>query len=143
MIAPAPARGVASKSSPASGLVFAAATDHAKAVSAFLIGLGLTVVTVESSDQPSAVLDALDGQPHATFAVFVGEAGAGEDGFGLGCCVGRLNRQRVCMMSPGSVDPASASLVHRIALDAAGAWQLSLARHLKSAGIDIDLNKLL
>lgn len=63
--------------------------------------------------------------------------------FELGCAVGRLGGNRVCVLHPANVPApfADAGVAH-IAIDAGGGWHLTLLRHLKQAGMDVDLNKL-
>lgn len=59
----------------------------------------------------------------------------------LGYFIGRLGRNRVCILSEGSVEePSDISGVMYTSL--AGGWQLELARELASAGYDIDMNCL-
>ena len=54
-----------------------------------------------------------------------------------------LPRQRVCALHKGEVEiPSDYSGVLWIRMDREGAWQLKLAREIKAAGIEVDLNKL-
>ncbi len=63
--------------------------------------------------------------------------------FELGFMIGKLGRERVCALHKGEVEiPSDFSGVLWIRMDAGGAWQLKLARELKAAGFDIDLNRL-
>ena len=60
----------------------------------------------------------------------------------LGYFIGLLGRNRVCALYKGGVElPSDYSGVGYLRLDDAGAWQLLLARRLKEAGLDVDLNK--
>jgi len=60
----------------------------------------------------------------------------------LGFFLGRLGRKRVCALYQEGVEiPSDYSGVLFVPLDARGAWRLGLARELKAAGLDIDLNK--
>ena len=62
----------------------------------------------------------------------------------MGFFLGRLTRKRVCVLYDASVEmPSDYSGVLYKKLDEAGAWKLELAREIRTAGIDIDLNKLL
>lgn len=62
----------------------------------------------------------------------------------LGFFLGKLGRKRVCALYQDGVDiPSDYSGVLFIPLDKNGAWQMSLARELKSAGLDIDMNNAL
>lgn len=64
--------------------------------------------------------------------------------FELGFFVGRLGRARVCVLHKGVVDiPSDFQGVIYVAMDEAGAWQIALAREMKEAGIDLDMNKVL
>ena len=60
----------------------------------------------------------------------------------LGFFLGKLGRKRVCALYQEGVDiPSDYSGVLFIQLDRGGAWRLTLARELKAAGLDIDMNK--
>ena len=62
--------------------------------------------------------------------------------FQIGCAVGRLGTNRVCvLLAPGAAPCPETGLAH-IAIDPTGGWQLQLARQLKQAGMDVDMNKL-
>ena len=64
--------------------------------------------------------------------------------FELGYFIGRLGRNRVCALySEGVEIPSDYSGVLFIKFDEAGAWRLSLAKEMKAAGLDIDMNKAL
>jgi predicted nucleotide-binding protein len=60
----------------------------------------------------------------------------------LGFFLGKLGRKRVCALYQEGVDiPSDYSGVLFIPLDRSGAWHLTLARELKAAGLEIDMNK--
>jgi predicted nucleotide-binding protein len=64
--------------------------------------------------------------------------------FELGFFVGRLGRAKVCVLHKGEVDiPLDFQGVIYEPMDEAGAWRISLAREMKKAGIDLDMNKVL
>ncbi len=64
--------------------------------------------------------------------------------FELGYFISRLGRHRVCALHKGEIEiPSDYHGVIYVPLDEGGAWKFSLARDMKSAGIDIDLNKAL
>jgi predicted nucleotide-binding protein len=64
--------------------------------------------------------------------------------FELGYFIGRLGRNRVCALYYEGVElPSDYSGVLFIKFDESGAWRLSLAKEMKAAGIDIDMNKAL
>lgn len=61
----------------------------------------------------------------------------------LGYFVGRLGREKVCALHKGNIEiPSDYHGVLYVPLDDLGAWKLQLATELRSAGFDIDLNKL-
>lgn len=60
----------------------------------------------------------------------------------LGFFLGKLGRKRVCALYQEGVEiPSDYSGVLFVALDSAAAWRLTLARELKAAGLEIDMNK--
>lgn len=60
----------------------------------------------------------------------------------LGYFTGKLGRNRVCALHRGSVEiPTDYLGVLYVPLDEGGGWQLRLAKELKAAGFDIDMNK--
>jgi predicted nucleotide-binding protein len=63
--------------------------------------------------------------------------------FELGFFYGRLGREKVCAVVKQGVEFPSDILgvIHKVA-DPAGAWNLQVAREMKSAGLNIDLNRL-
>ena len=59
----------------------------------------------------------------------------------LGYFLGSLGRSHVCALREDGVEiPSDLSGVLYVPFDAAGAWKLRLAKEIKAAGIDIDLN---
>lgn len=61
--------------------------------------------------------------------------------FELGFFYGKLGRKRVCALYEVGVEiPSELSGILFIPLDVGGAWRVSLAREMKSAGLDIDMN---
>lgn len=64
--------------------------------------------------------------------------------FELGYFIARLGRARVCALyEPGVELPSDYSGVLYEELDPRGTWKLHLARELRAAGIDVDLNRVL
>jgi len=64
--------------------------------------------------------------------------------FEMGYFIGRLGRDRVCALySPGVEIPSDYTGVLYQELDSKGSWRLELARELKAAGYEIDMNKAL
>jgi predicted nucleotide-binding protein len=64
--------------------------------------------------------------------------------FELGYFIGKLGRNRVCALYHSGVEiPSDYSGVLFITLDSHGAWRLTLAKEMKAAGLNIDMNKAL
>lgn len=63
--------------------------------------------------------------------------------FELGFFIGKLGRERVCALNKGDPEiPTNYSGVEYIPMDDSGAWREKVVRELKSAGFDVDANKL-
>lgn len=61
----------------------------------------------------------------------------------LGYFMGKLGRGRVCALYKEGVEiPSDYRGVLYIPMDSAGAWRMALAKEIKNAGIDVNLNKL-
>jgi predicted nucleotide-binding protein len=61
--------------------------------------------------------------------------------FELGFFVGKLGRMRVCALYQAGVEiPSDYQGVLFVQFDNAGAWKFAVAKEIKAAGIDIDLN---
>ncbi len=61
----------------------------------------------------------------------------------MGFFIGKLGRSKVCPIYSADVElPSDLFGVAYTPLDPRGAWKLDLARELRAAGFDIDLNKL-
>jgi predicted nucleotide-binding protein len=61
----------------------------------------------------------------------------------LGYFIGRLGRSNVCALYKEGVEiPSDFSGVVYTPMDSGGAWRYMLAKELKAAGLDVDLNKL-
>jgi predicted nucleotide-binding protein len=59
----------------------------------------------------------------------------------LGYFLGRLGRTHVAALVKGEVEkPSDYDGVVYVPMDSAGAWKLQLAKELKSAGLNVDLN---
>lgn len=64
--------------------------------------------------------------------------------FELGYFIGKLGRNRVCAIYQQGVElPSDYSGILYIPYDESGSWKYQLAKEIKEAGIEIDLNKLL
>jgi predicted nucleotide-binding protein len=61
--------------------------------------------------------------------------------FELGYFIGRLSRARVCALYAAGVEiPSDYSGVLFVPLDDAGMWRMQLAKELKAAGFEVDMN---
>ena len=62
----------------------------------------------------------------------------------LGFLVRALGRSRICLLVAGNLAAAPAwEGVVRLQMDEAGTWRLLLARAMKQAGLDVDMNRAL
>ena len=62
----------------------------------------------------------------------------------LGYFIGILGRSRVCALMKGAIEiPTDFSGILYTPMDDVADWRLKLAREIKAAGIDVDLNKLI
>jgi predicted nucleotide-binding protein len=123
--------------------------------------LGLKpIILVEQSNGSQTVIEKLESHASAAFAVVLltpDDAGrsmkddaSGERPrarqnvvFELGFFVGRLGRSRVCALVKGDIEIPSdwqGVLLHRLAEKSD--WRLSLAKEMKAAGFEVDLNLL-
>lgn len=60
----------------------------------------------------------------------------------LGYFLGKIGRERVCALYQKGVEiPSDYSGVVFIELDEGGSWQMALAKEIKAASIDVDMNK--
>lgn len=64
--------------------------------------------------------------------------------FELGFFIGKYSRNRVCALLKDKIEyPSDYSGVIYINIDSSGAWKFKLAKEMKQAGLDIDLNKVI
>ncbi len=61
----------------------------------------------------------------------------------LGFFLGKLGRERVCALHKDVKLPSDYDGVLYVPMDKSNGWQLQLAKEIKAAGIDIDMNKAL
>lgn len=136
-------------------VVHGASAPAAESVRRFLRDLGIQLLALPATPPGNnSLVGTLEQGPAASFAVVLLNA---EDAaalatpgacrpaitFQLGYFVGRLGLPRVCVLCEGGSDVFHDE--HGILcfpLDPANGWHLQLARHLKRAGIEVDLNKL-
>jgi hypothetical protein len=123
-----------------------AAQATTQAVQQYLRDLGMEIHTLPPGPREGkSAIAALERHPGAAFAVILlgAEDSAAAATFELGYFVGRLGLPRVCVLRDGATEAAvDRHGIACLALDGAGGWHLQLARHLKRAGIEVDLNKL-
>ena len=116
------------------------------AVLQFMQQLSLAVL---EADHTNGLIETLETRTDTGFVVVMngpadGGAGLSENSmFKLGYCAGRLGMKRMCMMHSPSTAPAGEGHgIPHVPVDTSGGWQLHLARQMKRAGLDVDLNRL-
>ena len=132
-----------------------------EAVARFLAKLDLEpIILHEQPNQGRTVIEKFEENADVDFAVVlltpddVGHLADGSDEpmlrarqnvlFELGYFVGRLGRTRVCALHKGGVEILSDYHgVIYVPMDDPQGWRLLLAREIKAAGIDVDLNRAL
>jgi hypothetical protein len=124
----------------------------AEAIGQFLQKLELTsrVIDRRSPGGPPMLQELAD-QPGPRFILMLidpsngSPGGAGstpDDLFDLGCCVGRMGPDRVVALHRGGESGMDRYGIPHVPLDDGEGWHLQLARLLRKAGVNIDLNKL-
>jgi predicted nucleotide-binding protein len=95
--------------------------------------VGFAVVLLTGDDRGGSILDAPElHKPRARQNVILE----------LGFFLGRLSRKRVCVLYQSEVEiPSDYSGVLYVPFDANGGWKIALAKEMKEAGLDIDMNK--
>lgn len=151
------AQDVAEPAPLSSGLfvVHGGSTPASESVRRFLRDLGIHLLALPATPAANKSLVAtLEQGPDASFAVILLNSedsaalrapGTCRSGitFQLGYFVGRLGLPRVCVLCEGGADVFHDEHgILCLPLDPANGWHLQLARHLKRAGIEVDLNKL-
>jgi predicted nucleotide-binding protein len=59
----------------------------------------------------------------------------------LGYFIGRLSRRRVCALYKGTIElPSDMHGILCVPMDGGDGWQLKLAKEMKAAGLDVDMN---
>jgi hypothetical protein len=80
----------------------------------------------------------------AVVALSAQDTGGSGDLLEVGYLLGSLGRARVCFVLAGQAAPAaSMEGFPRHAMDEGGLWRLLLAREMKQAGLEVDLNRAL
>jgi hypothetical protein len=116
-------------------------------VSAFaeLLGLEPLLAPEAQGDTHLAAADRLDIVRRADYAVFLSTADQ-LDAMSLefGVMLGAIGRGRISIVVMGQNAPAAQwEGVPRVTMDEAGVWRLLLAREMRQAGLDVDLNRAL
>ena len=114
--------------------------EAGEAVTTFIAELGLEPVISQEPSTAGASLEVLEGLRQADFALVLQADRQLEIGFLLAA----LGRGRVYVLQQsGAASPAGlAGLTHH-AMEDSGVWRLLLARAMKQAGLEIDLNRAL
>mgnify|MGYP001058939894 CR=1 FL=1 len=125
----------------------------------FIKKLGLRALILhEQANGSSSILERFEDSPNIIFAIILftpdhitaprnkpkeRQARASQNViFEFGYVVGKLGKGRVCALYQEGVEfPSDYSGVIYIPMDPRGAWQLLVAKEIKQAGIEIDLNK--
>lgn len=126
----------------------------------FLEQLGLKpIILHEQPDKGRTIIEKFEAHANVGFAVVLltpdddgGLAGSGSLAprarqnviLELGYFIGKLGRSRVCALkAPVVEEPSDMTGVLYVPLDVYGNWKIQLARELKAAMIDVDLNRAL
>lgn len=111
--------------------------DAGAAAAELLAQLGMETAII---DAPS--IDRLDAARNAAYAIVVASKDAGEAMMlAVGFMLALLGRSRIALV--GGAAPAALDGCVRVPLDDQGLWRLLLAREMKKAGLDVDLNRAL
>ena len=117
-----------------------------EAVLGFMQQLSLPVI---EADHTNGLIETLESRNDAGFIVVMqgsmdsNNAMSESSMFKLGYCAGRLGMKRMCMMHAATMTPAGDGHgVPHMIVDMNGGWQLHLAKQMKRAGLDVDLNRL-
>jgi predicted nucleotide-binding protein len=129
-----------------------------EAAARFLEKLGLLpIILHEQADKGRTVIEKFEQCAEVGFAVVLltpDDIGSLKDGqlhprarqnviFELGYFIGRLGRERVVALHREGLElPSDYAGVIYTSVDAGGAWKFALARELKAAGMDVDLNRI-
>jgi hypothetical protein len=127
-----------------------------EAVAGFIDRLGLEAFEVRPrADGDDNAIDRLDGVRGADYAIVMVPAGdlGGSPGaispevlLEVGFLFGAVGRRRLCFLIAGATPTLGAELdavVTRHSMDDAGLWRLLLAREMRQAGLDVDMNRAL
>lgn len=154
--APASSQAEAPRGSAKAILVVSHGVDHrfTEAASEFLGKLGLSA-TLQTREPGKPV--ELEGATTASFALMLMPSEDADNArpgsnqplrsdiaFDMGFLTGRVGANRLAVLFPqGGEGFACGRKIPYIPIDQPGGWMLHLARHMKRAGVEIDLNKVL
>ena len=113
--------------------------DAGEQVTTFIAELGLEPVISQEPSVDGASLEVLEGLRGADFALVLQADRLLEIGFLLAA----LGRGRVFVLQSGGTSPPGLSGLTHHGMEDGGVWRLLLARAMKQAGLDIDLNRAL
>jgi hypothetical protein len=127
--------------------------DAGAAAVEFVTQLGMEPVVVEpaSNGSDTSFIDRLEAVRGADYAIVLLPAGAldaaGGNPLGLleiGFLFGVLARKRVTFLLPDkpALPPALAGLIASHQLDDGDLWRLLVAREMRKAGLDVDMNRV-
>ncbi len=136
----------ASRDATARVAVIGALDDTASELSQLLEQLGLEPVMVgnQPGAQAAISVSALEELRGVDFAVFTPAQGGDAPStlLATGFLLAVLSKDRICFLGAGSGSSKSAlEGALTVAIDDSGLWHLLLARAMKRAGVDVDLNK--
>ena len=121
----------------ASNLVLVLGNSDAGASAAELLAqLGMEMAVIDSP-----TVDRLDQARDAEYAIVVGTEGGDATMLAIGFLLALVCRSRIALLAD-KVPEALSGCVH-IPLDDDGLWRLRLAREMKKAGLEVDLNRAL
>jgi S-adenosylhomocysteine hydrolase len=101
-----------------------------------LAQLGMEIAVIDSP-----TVDRLDAARDAGYAVVVGTEGGDSTMLAIGFLLALLGRSRIALLAD-EVPAALSGCVH-VPMDDDGLWRLLLAREMKKAGLEVDLNRAL
>ena len=118
-------------------IICRAGDEAAKSVAAFLKEMGMEVASGGSGATPSP--ESLEKLRPVQFAILMRSDRPLETGFLLGV----VGANRLCLLLPATSTAPGLDTLARIPVDNGGVWKLLLARQMKQAGLEVDLNKAL
>jgi predicted nucleotide-binding protein len=110
--------------------------DAGEIATTYIADMGLEPVISQPPRTDESSIDKLEALRQVDYALVLQTNRLVEISFLLGA----LGRDKVCVLQSGDA-PDTLGGLPRHALDEAGIWRLLLARQMKQAGLDIDLNR--